>query len=146
MGGFNPPPGPSENLWIISTDEPRRGGGEVEVPQNELLGASKKKEWEDTLSSKEWKSTERHFDLCDRKIKTIREEVLSLYKKGALELEIDDEADIGRGLDAHFVNLHDFDSRKKRLHHIKRVRDSIGKEDCDLWAEIRGLIESYSIY
>lgn len=42
-----------------------------------------------------------------------------MYKKGALELEIDDEADIGRGLDAHFVNLHDFDSRKKRLHHIK---------------------------
>lgn len=47
---------------------------EGEVSQNEIWTAVddlEKKEWEDLISSKEWRFTENHFSLCENKIRTI---------------------------------------------------------------------------
>lgn len=58
---------------------------EGEVSQNaiwEAVDIDEKKQ--DLISSKEWRSTERHFTLCEIKISAIVEKTISLYKEGSL--------------------------------------------------------------
>ena len=70
---------------------------EGEVPQNDIWTAvdiAERKQWQDLLSSKEWRLTERHFNLCESRIGAILTRTLSLYKEGHLNLNIKEEADI----------------------------------------------------
>jgi len=136
-----------EGLPQVPGNPPVEGTSVVEgeVSQNEIWAALEKKEWKDLISSKEWRSIEKHFDLCESKIKTIIEETLSLYKQGNLPLQIEEDADIGRGIDAYFADLNHFESNQQRLQHIKRAQACIGNPNSKIWREIKGLIESYKV-
>jgi hypothetical protein len=100
-----------------------------------------RKEWGDLRSSREWRATERHFQLCEKRVGHIIEKTRSLYRAGGLGLQINDEADIRRGIDAYFTDLTDFASNEQRLRHIKQVQDCIGKQNSRIWLEIKRLIE-----
>ena len=119
-----------------------------EVSQNEIWTAveiAERKQWQDLLSSKEWRLTERHFNLCESRISAIVTKTLSLYKdkdkEGHLNLNIKEEADIARGIDAYFADLNRFTSNQQRLRHIQRVRECIGNQKSPIWREIRGYME-----
>ncbi|RYQ95164.1 hypothetical protein Ahy_B08g090220 [Arachis hypogaea] len=97
-----------------------------EDSQNEIWTAveiAERKQWQDLLSSKEWRLTERHFNLCKSRISAIVTKTLSLYKdkEGHLNLNIKEEADIARGIDAYFADLNRFTSNQQRLRHIQRI-------------------------
>ncbi|GJZ59748.1 hypothetical protein Tco_0615564 [Tanacetum coccineum] len=47
----------------------------------------------------------------------------AMYRDGRLALDIEDESDIQRGLDAYFSDLHDFPSNEHRLRRLKLVAD-----------------------
>ena len=120
---------------------------EGEVPQNDILTAvdiAERKQWQDLLSSqeKEWRLTERHFNLCESRISAIFTRTKSLYKEGHLDLNIKEEADIARGIDAYFADLNRFTSNQQRLQHIKRVHECIGNPKSRIWREIKGYMES----
>nr|GEW37794.1 ribosomal protein S12, mitochondrial [Tanacetum cinerariifolium] len=87
-----------------------------------------KREWDELRSSREWISAENHFARCDRKIEAIFEKVRSMYRDGHLALDIEDESDIKRGLDAYFSDLHDFPSNGHRFRRLKLVAGS--KKTC----------------
>ncbi|GJS57297.1 hypothetical protein Tco_0652081 [Tanacetum coccineum] len=72
-----------------------------------------RREWDELRSSREWRSVENHFARCDRKIDAIFEKARSMYRDGHLALDIEDESDIKRGLDAYFSDLHDFPSGRQ---------------------------------
>ena len=129
-----------EGLPPVPGNPPVEGTSVVEgeVSQNDLWAALEKKDWEDLISSKEWRSTERHFNLCESKIKTIVEKTLSLYKQGNLPLQIEEDDDIGRGIDAYFADLNHFTSNQQRLQHIQRVHECIGKKKSNM-ARDKGL-------
>lgn len=117
---------------------------EGEVSQNEIWAAvdiAEKKQWQDLISSKEWRSTERHSAICEIKISAIVEKTLSLYKEGRLPLHIREDTDIADGIKAYFANLHCFTSNHQRLRHIKTVHGCIGNPRSDIWREIKGYIE-----
>jgi len=44
---------------------------EGEVSQNQIWAAVERKQWQDLLSSKEWRLTERRFHLCESRISVI---------------------------------------------------------------------------
>ena len=115
---------------------------EGEVSQNEIWTAVERKQWQDLLSSKEWRLTERHFHLCESRISAIVTKTLSLYKEGHLNLNIKEEADIARGIDAYFADLNRFTSNQQRLRHIQRVHECIGNQKSPIWREIRGYMEN----
>ncbi|GKF15548.1 hypothetical protein Tco_0057010 [Tanacetum coccineum] len=85
------------------------------------MGAAEKhqniarREWDELCSSREWISVEKYFARCDRKIDAIFEKACSMYRDGHLSLDIEDDSDIKRGLDAYFSNLHDFPSNGHRF-------------------------------
>ncbi|GKF12925.1 hypothetical protein Tco_0050851, partial [Tanacetum coccineum] len=74
-----------------------------------------RKEWDELRSSREWISVEKYFARCDRKIDAIFEKACSVYRDGHLSLDIEDESDIKRGLDAYFSDLHEFSSNGHRF-------------------------------
>ena len=118
---------------------------EGEVSQNEIWKAveiAERKQWQDLLSSKEWQLTERHFNLCESRISAIVTKTLSLYKEGHLNINIQEEADIARGIDAYFADLNRFTSNQQRLQHIQRVHECIGNQKSPIWREIRGYMEN----
>ncbi|GJX01612.1 ribosomal protein S11, chloroplastic [Tanacetum coccineum] len=80
-----------------------------------------RREWDELRSSREWRSVENHFARCDRKIDAIFEKARSMYRDGHLALDIEDESDIKRGLDAYFSDLHDFPSNGHRFRRLKLV-------------------------
>ncbi|GJX48676.1 hypothetical protein Tco_0273866 [Tanacetum coccineum] len=82
-----------------------------------------RREWDELRSSREWRSVENHFARCDRKIDAIFEKARSMYRDGHLALDIEDESDIKRGLDAYFSDLHDFPSNGHRFRRLKLVAD-----------------------
>ncbi|GJX28608.1 hypothetical protein Tco_0236687 [Tanacetum coccineum] len=51
----------------------------------------------------------------------IFEKARSMYRDGHLALDIEDESDIKRGLDAYFSDLHDFPSNGHRFRRLKLV-------------------------
>ena len=120
---------------------------EGEVSQNEIWTAldREKKEWEDLISSKEWRLTENNLSLCESRIAAIVEKTLALYKEGSLRLRIDEDADIGRGIDAYFADLNRFTSNQQRLRHLQQVHACIGNPKSPIWREIKGFIESYKV-
>ncbi|GJT90170.1 hypothetical protein Tco_1079015 [Tanacetum coccineum] len=88
-----------------------------------------RREWDELRSSREWISVENHFARCDRKIDAIFEKARSMYRDGHLVLDIEDESDIKRGLDAYFSDLHDFSSGgqiNKKCH--KSTGNAIGSD------------------
>ncbi|GKA75988.1 hypothetical protein Tco_0782366 [Tanacetum coccineum] len=56
---------------------------------------------------------------CGRKIDAIFEKARSMYHDGHLALDIEDESDIKRGLDAYFSDLHDFPFNGHRFRRLK---------------------------
>ncbi|GJR40119.1 hypothetical protein Tco_1215803 [Tanacetum coccineum] len=64
-----------------------------------------RREWDELRLSREWISVENHFARCDRKIDAIFEKARSMYRDGHLALDIEDESDIKRGLDAYFSGI-----------------------------------------
>nr|GEX75767.1 hypothetical protein [Tanacetum cinerariifolium] len=88
-----------------------------------------RREWDELRSSREWISVENHFARCDRKIDAIFEKARSMYHDGHLALDIEDESDIKRGLDAYFSDLHDFPSNGHRFRWLKLVAgNAIGSD------------------
>lgn len=69
----------------------------------------------------------------------------TLYKEGSLPLRIDEDADIGRGIDAYFADLNRFTSNQQRLRHLQQVHACIGNPKSPIWREIKGFIESYKV-
>jgi len=77
-GGFNPPPGPSGNSEIIAAASGADSRIQVQEEENlndfwdelERKNEKEQKEWKELLSSKEWRSTEKHFALCEKKKST----------------------------------------------------------------------------
>ena len=102
------------------------------IEKNEIWTAldREKKEWEDLISSKEWRLTENHFSLCESRI---AEKTLALYKEGSLPLRIDEDANIGRGIDAYFADLNRFTSNQQRLRHLQQVHACIGNPKSPIW-------------
>ncbi|GJT87662.1 hypothetical protein Tco_1069379 [Tanacetum coccineum] len=100
-----------------------------------------RREWDELRSSREWRSVENHFARCDRKIDAIFEKARSMYRDGHLALDIEDESDIKRGLDAYFSDLHDFPSNGHRFRRLKLVAGCLGNARSPIWAEIKRLIE-----
>lgn len=82
LGGFRggtggPLPGESSSSFSV----------EGEVPQDAIWDAvtEEKEKWQALISSREWRSTETHFALCEAKIAAIVERVTSLYKEALAE-------------------------------------------------------------
>nr|GFA31767.1 hypothetical protein [Tanacetum cinerariifolium] len=100
-----------------------------------------RREWDELRSSREWISVENHFARYDRKIDAIFEKARSMYRDGHLALDIEDESDIKRGLDAYFSDLHDFPSNGHRFRQLKLVAGCLGNARSRIWAEIKRLIE-----
>lgn len=121
------------------------GANENEDPAD--MGAAEphqnlaRREWDELRSSREWKSVERHFYRCDRRIGAIFEKARSMYREGNLALNIEDESDIKRGLDAYFSDLHDFPSNEHRLRRLKLVEGCLGNTRSKIWAKVKRLIE-----
>ncbi|GKF56590.1 hypothetical protein Tco_0166930, partial [Tanacetum coccineum] len=78
---------------------------------------------------------------CDRRIGAIFEKDHAMYRDGRLALDIEDESDIQRGLDAYFSDLHDFPSNEHRLRRLKLVAGCLGNVRSPIWVEIKHLIE-----
>lgn len=123
---------------------------ESEISQDDIFQTldkqqieNEKKIWKDLISSKEWRLTEGHFHLCSKKIESIVDKALSLYKEGSLPLRIKEDSDIRIGIEAYFGDLNSFPSNGSRLSHLKRVLDCIGKTKSPIWREISNLIESF---
>ncbi|GJT15576.1 cytochrome c biogenesis FN [Tanacetum coccineum] len=95
--------------FIHSSGDPADMGA-AEPHQNRA-----RREWDELCSSREWRSVENHFARCDRRIGAIFEKARAMYRDGCLELDIEDESDIQRGLDAYFSDLHDFLPNEHRL-------------------------------
>nr|GFA36379.1 hypothetical protein [Tanacetum cinerariifolium] len=94
-----------------------------------------RREWDELRSSREWILVENHFARCDRKINAIFEKARSMYRDGHLALDIEDESDIKRGLDAYFSNLHEFPSNGHRFQRLKLVAGCLGNARSPIWAE-----------
>lgn len=137
LGGFRggtggPLPGESSSSFSV----------EGEVSQDAIWDAvtEEKEQWQALISSREWRSTEAHFALCEAKIAAIVERVTSLYKEGDLPLNIKEEEDIRRGFDVYFSDMGRFESNQKRLNHIKKVSECVGNGRSRIWCEIRRYI------
>ena len=107
-----------------------------------LLGVSvHHREWDELRSSREWRSVEKHFVRCDRRIGAIFEKARAMYRDGRLALDIEDESDIQRGLGAYFADLHDLPSNEHRLRRLKRVAGCLRNARNPIWAKIKRLIK-----
>nr|GFA03001.1 ribonuclease H-like domain-containing protein [Tanacetum cinerariifolium] len=93
-----------------------------------------RREWDELCSSQEWILVENHFARCDRKINAIFEKARSMYRDGHLALDIEDESDIKRGLDAYFSNLYEFPSNGHRFQRLKLVAGCLGNARSPIWA------------
>ncbi|GJW94146.1 hypothetical protein Tco_0173818 [Tanacetum coccineum] len=114
MAGGAPPP--STGFFAGNENADPADMGAAEQHQNIA-----RREWDELRSSREWRSVENHFARCDRKIDAIFEKARSMYRDGHLALDIEDESDIKRGLDAYFSDLHDFPSNGHRFRRLKLV-------------------------
>ena len=110
--------------------------GAAETPQDRA-----RREWDELRSSREYRAVESHFDRCDRRIGAIGEKAIAMYRDGRLALDIKDESDIQRGLNAYFSDLCDFPSNRHRLDRIKLVAGCLGNARSPIWAAIKRLIE-----
>ena len=123
-------------LFVANENADPADMGAAEPHQNRARG-----EWDELRSSREWRSVEKHFARCDRRIGAIFEKARAMYRDGRLALDIEDESDIQRGLGAYFADLHDLPSNEHRLRRLKRVAGCLGNARSPIWAKIKRLIE-----
>lgn len=74
-------------LFVANENADPADMGAAEPHQNRA-----RREWDELRSSREWRSVEKHFVRCDRRIGAIFEKARAMYRDGRLALDIEDES------------------------------------------------------